>query len=107
VVITPERSRIVHDFVIEAEQKGLRHVLVDSSIVRASFDDLVLGHVAAFRTTFLVSGLIALVGAVVCSVFVRKQTRILQGPVFGRRSRGIVANASASPGLTRMPPDAR
>jgi hypothetical protein len=62
-------------------------------------------HVDGFQLIFYVSAGIALAGAVTCLVLVRKADRRLP-PVFGRRSRWILANVGTSPGLTRQPPPA-
>jgi hypothetical protein len=63
----------------------------------------VLAHVDSFRITFLTSAGIALLGALVCFILVRRDDRFYAGPVFGRRSRWVWANAGTTPGLTRHP----
>jgi hypothetical protein len=47
---------------------------------------------------------IALVGAIVCFLLVRKSDRVTEGPIFGRRSRWVSANVGRTPGVTRCPP---
>lgn len=102
--IEPTRAQYdeVHDFILEAEQRGLGQV-GESRVVQAVIDDLVESHVDAFQVTFVASAAIALVGALTCFVLVRRTTRVAAGPVFGRRSRWIYANVARTPAITRRP----
>lgn len=70
------------------------------------YADLVQSHARAFEVTFYLSSVVAVLGAIACFVLVRKEPTILQGPVFNRRSRWMLANAAMTPALTRLPPDA-
>jgi EmrB/QacA subfamily drug resistance transporter len=100
---TPEQYDDVRDFIIEAEQRGFNHVQ-ESRVVQIVHDDLINAHVDAFQLTFAAGGAIALLGAVVCFVLVRRAPRIAIGPIFGRRSRWVLANTGRTPALTRHPP---
>jgi MFS family permease len=100
---TPEQYDEVHNFILEAEQKGLENVH-QSKAVQVVIDDLVTGHIDAFQLTFYASGGIALVGAIACFLLVRRTTRVAEGPIFGRRSRWILSNVARTPGLTRHRP---
>ena len=103
---TPEEIERFRDFLLEAEQTGLRDAPGRGRrVVREALADNVAAHVDGFQLIFYVSAGIALAGALTCLVLVRKSDRRLP-PVFGRRSRWILANVGTSPGLTRQPPPA-
>jgi MFS family permease len=94
----------ITNYVIEAEQRGLNHVPLDSKAVRLAHDYIISVHVDAFQITFIATAVIALLGALACFLLVRKTTRVAQGPIFGRRSRWIYANTGRTPAITRHPP---
>ena len=66
--------------------------------------DTVVTHVAGFQLAFVVSAALALAGMVMAIVLVRREDRVATGPVFGRRSRWVLANVAATPATTRVPP---
>jgi EmrB/QacA subfamily drug resistance transporter len=101
---SPEQVDEFKEYILQAEQAGRGQTAVDSQVVRVAIEDNVLAHVDSFRITFLTSVGIAMLGAVVCFVLVRRDDRFYKGPVFGRRSRWLWANVGASPGVTRHPP---
>lgn len=104
--VTPTEDQIatVHNFMAQAEQRGLRNVPLEP-VVQRVYDDLVLAHAESFRFTFFVSAGLALLGALASWLLVRRNPRTLTGPVFGRRSRWLSAVAGATtPGVTRRPP---
>jgi MFS family permease len=101
--ITPERADQFKEYILQAEQAGRSHTGIDTALLRAAVEDNVLAHVDSFRITFLTSAGIALLGALVCLILVRRDDRFYAGPVFGRRSRWVWANAGTTPGLTRHP----
>ena len=78
---------------------------VDSKVIRVAIEDDLLAHVDSFRITFLTSAGIALVGAVVCFILVRREDRLYGVRVFGRRSRWLWMSSGLGPGITRRPPD--
>ena len=92
------------EFLLQAEQEGRRNVPNDSDVVRVAIQDNVLAHVDSFRITFLTCTGIALLGAVVCFILVRREDRLYGVRVFGRRSRWIWASSGLGPGVTRKPP---
>lgn len=92
------------EFLLQAEQAGRSQAQIDSEAVRVAAADNVLAHVDSYRLTFFTTTGIALLGALVCLLLVRRNDRFYQGPVFGRRSRWVVAGAGTTPGLTRHPP---
>jgi len=102
---TPAQVKIVHDFIAQAEVKGLNNV-PQNSTVRYVLRDLVSSHATSFQVAFYASGAIGLLGALACAILVRQQPRTLDHPIFGRRSRWLTANAATTPGLTRLPPEA-
>jgi EmrB/QacA subfamily drug resistance transporter len=103
IEVTPAQVDQFKEFLLHAEEAGRAQTAVGSSAVRAAIEDSVLAHVDSFRITFLTSAGIALLGALVCFILVRREDRFYRGPVFGRRSRWFWANAGATPGLTRRP----
>ena len=61
----------------------------------------------SFQFAFFVSAGLAVVGAISCWILVRQAPRTLTGPIFGRRSRWVLAHPGATgQGLTRDPPPA-
>jgi EmrB/QacA subfamily drug resistance transporter len=103
IEVTPERIDRFKEYILQAEQAGRSQAAIDSTVVRTAVRDNVLAHVDSFRITFLTSAGIALLGALVCLILVRRDDRFYAGPVFGRRSRWVWANAGTTPGLTRRP----
>lgn len=93
----------VREFILEAEQSGLRHVH-ESPLVHGVVNDVVASHVTAFQVTFGASAGIALLGALVSLLLVRKSDRVKTGRIFGRRSRWVLASQGRSPAITRRPP---
>ncbi|HEX2125925.1 MAG TPA: DHA2 family efflux MFS transporter permease subunit [Thermoleophilaceae bacterium] len=104
---SPEQIDQFKEFILHASEAGRGQTAVDSRVVRAALEDNVLAHVDSFRITFLTTVGIALLGAMVCFVLVRRDDRFYGGPVFARRSRWVWAHASASPAVTRHPPSER
>jgi EmrB/QacA subfamily drug resistance transporter len=104
---SPEQIDQFKEFILHASEAGRGQTAVDSRVVRAALEDNVLAHVDSFRITFLTTVGIALLGAMVCFVLVRRDDRFYGGPVFARRSRWVWAHASASPAVTRHPPAER
>jgi EmrB/QacA subfamily drug resistance transporter len=101
--VTSKQVDQFKEFILRAEEAGRSHTALDTRAVRAAVHDNVLAHVDSFRITFLTSAGIALLGALVCFILVRRDDRFYAGPVFGRRSRWVWANAGTTPGLTRHP----
>ena len=101
---TAAQARIVHDFIAQAEQKGLRNV-PRNPVLQKVYHDLIQSHAQSYEVAFYASAVIALLGAVACFVLVREQPRTLDRPIFSRRSRWVYANASTTPALTRLPPE--
>jgi EmrB/QacA subfamily drug resistance transporter len=101
---TPHQSEVGRNLILEAEQKGLDN-LPHSPILNLIKPDVVASHVTAFEVTFLASAGIALLGALVTFVLVRKTDRLkTPGPgVFSRRSRWISTSVGRSPAISRRP----
>jgi EmrB/QacA subfamily drug resistance transporter len=93
------------EFLLKAEEAGRSNVPADSEVVRTAIRDNVLAHVDSFRITFLTSAGIALLGAVVCFILVRREDRLYGVRVFGRRSRWLWMSSGLGPGISRRPPD--
>lgn len=87
---------------LRAEQKGLKQVSVPPRM-REVLGDFEAAHVYAFQLTFALMGVVAIVGAVVCWLLVRKKDHLAPAHIFSRRSRWIWANTGGGPGLTRKP----
>lgn len=99
---TPHQEEIGRGLILEAEQKGLNH-LPHSPVLDLIKPDVIASHVTAFEVTFYASAGIALLGAVVSFVLVRKRDRVKAAGVFTRRSRWILATTGRSPAITRRP----
>jgi EmrB/QacA subfamily drug resistance transporter len=98
------QNEVGRNLILEAEQKGLNN-LPPSHILDLIKSDVIASHVTAFEVTFFASSGIALVGALVTFVLVRKRDRVKPGAtgVFTRRSRWIFATSGRSPAITRRP----
>jgi EmrB/QacA subfamily drug resistance transporter len=100
---TPEQLEKGHDVIVQAEQAGLKN-LPHSEFLEVLEPAVISAHVSAFEVTFAASAGIALLGALVTLVLVRKADRVAGGPVFGRRSRWIFASQGRSSAITKRPP---
>ncbi len=102
---TPHQIERARDLIVEAEEKGIGHV-GRSHLLSIIKPDVIASHVHAFEVTFYASGAIALVGAIVSFILVRKRDRVKEkaAGVFTRRSRWIYATSGRSPAITRRPP---
>ncbi len=102
---TPHQEEVGRNLILEAEQKGLNN-LPHSPILDLIKGDVIASHVTAFEVTFYASAGIALVGALVTFILVRKTDR-LKTPgapgVFSRRSRWISTSVGRSPAISRRP----
>jgi MFS family permease len=103
---TPHQVAVYKDFILHAEQTGLKEALHNpphSKLIHAGLDATVSAHVSAFELAFAVSAGLSIVGAIVMFALVRKTDRFERGRVFGRRSRWYVMTSGRSPALTRRP----
>jgi EmrB/QacA subfamily drug resistance transporter len=91
------------EFVMRAEQEGLRQVDAPP-FFRDVLDQFKLAHVEAYQLVFVVAGVLALFGALVCFRMVRREDRPLRARIFSRRSRWSWATSGEGPGITRKPP---
>jgi hypothetical protein len=87
---TPAQEEAGREFMLKAEQEGLRNVQAPEFLQRV-FDDLNAAHVDGFQLAFGASGVVALLGAVVCLLLVRRGDPI-GIPIRSRRSRWILAS---------------
>jgi MFS family permease len=103
--ITPTQSQMHRgrEFVLRAEQKGLRNVTPPPFMrdVLRQFED---AHVHAYQLTFAIMGFVSVVGAAVCWLLVRRKDHLAPTGIFSRRSRWTWATTGEGPGLTRKPP---
>jgi MFS family permease len=74
------------EFVLRAEQKGLQQVSMPPRI-RYVLGQFEAAHVYAFQLTFVLMGLLAIVGALVCWLLVRRADHEVPTHIFSRRSR--------------------
>jgi len=103
---TSHQVAVYKDFILHAEQTGLKEALHNpshSKLIHAGLDATVSAHVSAFELAFAVSAGLSIVGAIVMFALVRKSDRFEHGRVFGRRSRWYVMTSGRSPALTRRP----
>jgi EmrB/QacA subfamily drug resistance transporter len=101
---TPHQYEQARNLILEAEEKGIAHV-PHSRILEIIKPDVISSHVHAFEVTFYASAGIAVVGAIVSFILVRKRDRVKPeaAGVFTRRSRWIFASVGRSPAITRRP----
>jgi EmrB/QacA subfamily drug resistance transporter len=104
---TPEQYETVKEFVFEADRIGLTRAAAEAkgnAPVQVALQDLIDAHVSAFSTAFYVSSGLALAAGLLMFLLVRQRGRVLDTPIFARRSRWVIGHAGMSPGLTRKPP---
>jgi EmrB/QacA subfamily drug resistance transporter len=102
---SPQQYDEARNLIVEAEEKGISH-LPHSELLNTIKPDVIASHVHAFEVTFFASAGIAVVGAIVSLILVRKRDRIKppgEPGVFTRRSRWIFATSGRSPAITRRP----
>jgi hypothetical protein len=101
---TAHQNEVGRNLILEAEQKGLDNV-PHGHILDLIKPDVIASHVTAFEVTFYASAVIAILGAVVSLILVRKRDRVKPEAtgVFTRRSRWILATSGRSPAITRRP----
>lgn len=91
------------EFVLRAEQKGL-HNVTPPSFMRSTLGQFEEAHIHAYQLTFVIMGAVAIVGAIVCWLLVRKDDHLASAiGIFSRRSRWTWAAKGEGPGLTRKP----
>jgi EmrB/QacA subfamily drug resistance transporter len=100
----PHQEEIGRNLILEAERKGIDHV-GHSRILELIKPDVISSHIAAFEVTFAASAGIALLGAIVTFVLVRKSDRLKTpgGGAFSRRSRWVATSVGRSPAISRRP----
>ena len=103
ITVTQKDMQLGREFVLRAEQDGLRQVNPPPRIrdVLGQFEE---AHVHAFQLTFVLMGAVAIVGAIACWLLVRKDDRMAPTHIFSRRSRWTWATTGQGPGLTRKHP---
>ncbi|HEX3240781.1 MAG TPA: DHA2 family efflux MFS transporter permease subunit [Solirubrobacterales bacterium] len=99
---TPEQNEHARELIVQGEQSGLKN-LPSSHLLEVVQPVVAQAHVTAFEVTFAVSAGIALLGALVTLLLVRKTDRVAGGPVFSRRSRWVFASQGRSSALTKRP----
>lgn len=100
---TPEQFDRGRELIVQAEQTGIKH-LPESGLLEQLRPEVIASHVEAFQVTFAASAGIALLGALACLLLVRRGDRTVSGPIFGRRSRWILATSGRSATISRRPP---
>jgi EmrB/QacA subfamily drug resistance transporter len=104
---TQEQIDSVARFFQEAEEVGLSRAVEEAGgdeVIQAVADVSIRTHVQAFELVFVVSAGVALLGAALMFLLVRKGDRYAPGPIFGRRSRWVYVTAGGTtPGITKKP----
>ena len=106
IKVTPGEIEQGREFVLRAEQKGVKQVSMPPPI-RDVIGQFEAAHVYAFQLTFALMGLVAIVGAIVSWLLVRKADHEVPTHIFSRRSRWTWTTTREGPGLTRKPPSGR
>lgn len=106
--IHPDPEQLVRgqELVTQAEQAGLKQ-LPESRLLEYVEPAVIASHVDAFQATFLAAAGIALLGALASLLLVRRADREVSGPIFGRRSRWVLATSGRSSAVSRRPPPER
>ena len=102
ITVTQSEMQQGREFVLRAEQEGLRQVTPPPRI-RAVLDQFEEAHVHAYQLTFVLMGAVAVVAAVVCWLLVRRSDHLVPTGLFSRRSWWAWATHGEGPGLTRRP----
>jgi EmrB/QacA subfamily drug resistance transporter len=103
---TSHQFDVYRDFILQAEQTGLKEALQHTGhqrLIHAGLESTVSAHVSAFELAFSVSAGLALVGALVMLLLVRRSDRVAKGQIFSRRSRWYAMTSGRSPAVTRRP----
>jgi EmrB/QacA subfamily drug resistance transporter len=105
VKVTNAQTAEWKGFILEIEQRGLDHIDVShqNEVIRVAFDDVMRGHVLGYEAVFYTTAGIALLGALICFLLVRRVDRVERLRVFGRGSRWQYANTGRTPAITRHP----
>jgi EmrB/QacA subfamily drug resistance transporter len=88
VFLSGDQVERFRHFILSAEQTGLGKAHVPP-LARRVLPDAGDAFVSSFELTMAVAGLIAVVGAAVCFVMVRRVERVSEGRVLSRRSRWV------------------
>ncbi|HZO06024.1 MAG TPA: MFS transporter, partial [Solirubrobacterales bacterium] len=100
---TPEQNEHARELIVQGEQAGLKN-LPHSHLLEIVQPVVADAHVTAFQVTFAASAGIALTGALVCLLLVRKTDRVASGPIFSRRSRWVYVSHGRSSAISKRPP---
>ena len=103
---TPGQEERGLEFIQRAEEIGLDRAAREAGgdpVVRTALEPLIDAHVSGFALAFYVSAGIAVAGALVCLVLVRRTDRALERPVFSRRSRWVAVHPGSTPAVSRAP----
>jgi EmrB/QacA subfamily drug resistance transporter len=100
ISISDEQWERGREITMRAEQEGLDQVQLPGffQFVVAEFKQ---AHVEAYQFVFVVIGVLAIVGAIVCFRAVRRQDHLLRSRVFSRRSRWVWATTGERASITR------
>lgn len=106
--INPSQKQVddMKEYINQAQQTGLDQSKIPNRLVEL-LDPAGDAFTDAFELVFLVVAGIALAGAVMALLFVRREDRVSTAPVFSRRSRWVAVTSGRSPAITRRePPEA-
>jgi MFS family permease len=103
VRVTEAEMREGHEFALRAEQEGFNQVRVPGGLPEQFGEVFKSGHADAYRFTFVLMGALALVGAALSFVLVRRDDAARRLHVFSRRSRWTWALSGLGTGVTRKP----
>jgi MFS family permease len=111
VRVTPEEVAYFKRFILQSEETGLKRAYEEGlrsgrepAVLRVGTADVIAAHVQAFELTFLISAVVALVGAAAALVLVRRGDPVAEGPIFSRRSRWVYMTTAQGPAITKRPP---
>ena len=102
ITVTQGEIQQGREFVLRAEQKGIRQVSVPPRI-REVLGEFEAAHAYGFQFAFGLMGVVAIIGAIVCWLLVRKDNRLASTGIFSRRSRSAWTPKGEGPGISRRP----
>jgi hypothetical protein len=101
--VTEDEIEQGKEFILKANEQG-RNATEAEGTTKAVLGDIIQYHALGYEVMFFASAGIALLGALVCFVLVRKTDRVEAGPIFSRRSRWLYTSSGRSAAITKRPP---
>jgi EmrB/QacA subfamily drug resistance transporter len=102
ITLSDQQVEDFREFVAGAQQTGLRKAEIAPE-AQQILPDTGVAFTDAFQLVFIVVAGLALFGALLTLLLVRREDRVGLPPIFGRRSRWMAVTSGRSPAITREP----